>query len=224
MARLLVFDVNETLLDLSALDPHFERVFGEAAVRRSWFQQVLQSALVATITERYVNFGQIAGMALEMTGARQGVDVTSADRDAILGTVRNLPPHDDVLPALTKLRDAGLRLITLTNSPPTVLEAQLANAGLIDFFEATLSVDAVKKFKPAREVYEYAAAEMGLPVGEMRMVAAHDWDILGAMNAGMAGALITRPGVVMASSAPQPDVVGNDLGAVAKQIIGIEQR
>ena len=107
MARLLVFDVNETLLDLRALDPHFERIFGDAAVRQRWFQQVLQSALVATIAGPYRNFGEIAGMALEMTGAREGVDVADEERSAVLGAVRVLPPHDDVVPSLEKLRNGG---------------------------------------------------------------------------------------------------------------------
>ena len=223
MTRILVFDVNETLLDLRALDPHFARIFGDAAVRQRWFQQVLQSALVATIAGPYRNFGEIAGMALEMTGARAGVDISDEERSAVLGTVRALPPHDDVVPSLEKLRDGGLRMITLTNSPPAVVEAQLANAGLTDFFEKALSVDAVNKFKPAREVYQYAAQQMGVSLEEMRMVAAHDWDIIGALNAGMAGALITRPGVVMASSAPQPDVAGPDLHSVAEQILAAER-
>ncbi len=65
MARVCVFDVNETLLDLGALDPHFERIFGDAGVRRAWFGQVLQSALVATVTDAYSDFGQVGAAALE---------------------------------------------------------------------------------------------------------------------------------------------------------------
>jgi hypothetical protein len=64
MARVCVFDVNETLLDLGALDPHFERVFGDAGVRRAWFLQLLQSALVATVTGGYSDFGQVGAAAL----------------------------------------------------------------------------------------------------------------------------------------------------------------
>ncbi len=72
MARVCVFDVNETLLDLGRLDSHFERVFGDASVRRAWFLQVLQSALVATVTGTYSDFGTIGAAALEMTAERQG--------------------------------------------------------------------------------------------------------------------------------------------------------
>jgi 2-haloacid dehalogenase len=73
MARVCVFDVNETLLDLRALDAQFARVFGDASVRQAWFNQMIQSALVATVTDSYSDFGAIGGAALEMTAARRGM-------------------------------------------------------------------------------------------------------------------------------------------------------
>ena len=79
MARVCVFDVNETLLDLRALDPHFERVFGDAGVRRAWFLQLLQSALVATVTGTYSDFGEVGAAALEMVAEREGVDLSDQD-------------------------------------------------------------------------------------------------------------------------------------------------
>ncbi len=91
MARVCLFDVNETLLDLGALDPHFERVFGDAGVRQSWFQQVLQSALVATVTGVYSDFGAVGAAALDMTAERQGVRLSEEDRRSILGGMRELP-------------------------------------------------------------------------------------------------------------------------------------
>ena len=129
MKKLIVFDVNETLLDLKALDPKFEEVFGSASVRTSWFGQVLRNSLVATITGQYDDFGKIAGAALDMTAQLQNVTLSDDDRSAIMGTIRNLPPHADVIPGLEKLKSAGFRLFTLTNSPPQVVEAQLQNAG-----------------------------------------------------------------------------------------------
>jgi len=94
--RVCVFDVNETLLDLGALDPHFKRVFGDAGMRRTWFNQLLQSALVSTVLNRYSDFGTIGGAALTMVAARQGVELAEDDRKAILGAMRELPPHADV--------------------------------------------------------------------------------------------------------------------------------
>src|SRR2546427_1141072 len=136
--RVLVFDVNETLLDLRALDPHFQRVFGDAKVRVEWFGQMLQSAFLTTITGPYVDFGSHFKAALAMTAERHGMRVSPDDEQAILGEVRKLPPHPEVRASLERLRGSGFRLAALTNSAPAVGEAQLRNAGLADLFEKAL--------------------------------------------------------------------------------------
>lgn len=222
MSRVIVFDVNETLLDLKALDVHFERVFGDAAVRGMWFAQVLRSAMVADITGHYTDFGTVGGAALDMTAARQGVDLSAEDRQAILGGMLTLPPHPEVPAALARLRDAGLRMAALTNSTQKAAETQLTNAGLIDYFERALSVELSRRYKPAADVYRMAAGRLGVTTDQMRMVAAHNWDITGAMRAGCAGAFITRPGMVLGPLDETPDIIGDDLAEVAEQIIQIE--
>jgi 2-haloacid dehalogenase len=151
VARVCVFDVNETLLDLTALDPPFERAFGRPGIRREWFGQFLQSAFVSTITDAYTDFGTIGRGALEMVARRNGVELTTEERDAILGTMRALPPHPEVPAALERLRTAGLRLAALTNSTEAVATTQLTNAGLAPLFERMLSADATRRLKPARE-------------------------------------------------------------------------
>jgi 2-haloacid dehalogenase len=222
MARVCVFDVNETLLDLGALDPHFERIFGDAGVRRAWFGQLLQSALVATVTDAYSDFGAIGGAALEMTAERQGVTLSDEDKRQILGGMRELPPHPEVAESLSRLRDAGLRLATLTNSAQRVAEAQMENSGLRDYFEHLLSEDAVRRLKPAPEPYRMAAGSLGVAVGEIRLVAAHAWDVAGAFRAGCAAAFVARPGMVLDPLVQRPDVVGADLREVADQILEVE--
>jgi 2-haloacid dehalogenase len=222
MARVCVFDVNETLLDLGALDPHFERVFGDAGVRRAWFVQLLQSALVATVTGAYSDFGQVGGAALEMVAEREGLDLSNEDKEKILGGVRELPPHPEVAESLDLLRDAGLRLATLTNSTRQVAEAQIENSGLRDYFEQILSADDVKRLKPAPEPYRMAAESLGVEVGEVRLVAAHAWDVAGAMRAGCAAAFVARPGMVLDPLVERPDAVGTDLREIADQILEIE--
>ncbi len=222
MARVCVFDVNETLLDIGSLDPLFERTFGDAGVRRSWFLQVLQSAFVATITDTYSEFGAIGAAALEMTAEREGVRLSEEDRRAILGGMRELPPHPEVPAALDLLRDAGLRLAALTNNTAEVAEAQLENAGLSDRFEKILSADAVRRLKPAPEPYRAAADALGVGTAEVRLVAAHAWDVAGAMRAGCAAAFVARLGMVLDPLAEPPDVVGADLSEVAASIIAAE--
>jgi 2-haloacid dehalogenase len=222
MARVIVFDVNETLLDMGALRPRFEAVFGEAEVLGQWFAQLLQTSLVLTIIDRYQDFAAAGGAALEMVAARRGVALTGEMRQFILEGMRMLPAHGDVEPALGRLREAGFRLATLTNSPPRVVEAQLEYAGLRDFFEQRLSVDAVRRYKPATEAYQAAAAALGVEVGEMRMVAAHNWDITGALNAGCRAAFVARPGMVLGELDLRPEIIGEDMQAVAEQILRVD--
>lgn len=222
MAKICVFDVNETLLDLGALDPRFERVFGDAAVRREWFQQLLQSALVAMVTGSYSDFGTIGGAALQMTAARRGVELSEEDQQHILAGMRELPPHPEAPEALDRLRDAGIRLAALTNSTEEVANIQLSNAGLADRFEQILSADTVERLKPAPEPYRAAAESLGIGVEDIRLVAAHAWDVAGAMRAGCAAAFVARPGMVLDPLAPAPDVVGSDLNEVASLIIATD--
>jgi 2-haloacid dehalogenase len=217
--QVCVFDVNETLLDLGAMDPHFERIFGDARVRRQWFSQLLQSALVSTVTGVYVDFGRIAMAALDMTAERAGVRLADADRDAVREQMVHLPAHPDVPGALRRLRDGGVRLAALTNSTLAVAEAQLANAGIVERFERVLSADEVRRLKPAPEPYRMAAGRLGVDVSGMRLVAAHSWDVAGALRAGCAAAFVARPGAVLDPLVERPDIVGADVGEVADQVL-----
>ncbi len=219
MGRVIVFDVIETLLDLTALDEHFERVFHDAAARQQWFVQMLQSALVATITGAYADFGSVGRAALDMEAARRHITLSDDQRQQILGAVRALPPHPDVADGLQRLRAAGLRLVALTNSTVATAEAQLNHAGLRGYFEQIFSADEVKRFKPAAEVYRMVARQLGVGENRLRMVAAHDWDVTGALRAGLKAAFVARPGKVLNPLGDPPDIVGRDLREVATRVV-----
>jgi len=124
-----------------------------------------------------------------------------------------LPAHPDVRDGLQTMRDAGLRLVTLTNSAPAAVQQQLTNAGLIAFFERSFSVDTVRRFKPAAEAYQLVADSLGISIDRLRLVAAHAWDIVGALRAGCAAAFVARPGKVLYPLGPKPDITGPDSGA-----------
>jgi 2-haloacid dehalogenase len=222
MRRVQVFDVNETLLDLAAMDPHFQRIFGDGGARVAWFNQMIQSALVATVTGAYSQFGAHAMAALEMTAERAGARLTEGDREAVAAQMRQLPAHPEVDGALRRLRDAGLRLAALTNSTEQVARAQLEHAGLIDAFDRVLSADTVRRLKPAPEPYRMAAERLGVAIGEVRLVAAHAWDVTGAARAGCATAFVARPGKVLDPLVERPEIVGADLTEVADAILAVD--
>ena len=223
MTRVIAFDVNETLLDLRALDPIFERTLGDKALRPQWFQAMLQLAFVGTITGKYVDFTQAQHAALRVIGARGGLSIDAATADEIVGGMRRLPPHPDVMPALDRLRGAGRTLISLTNSPLEVVEEQLRFAGIRDRFAHVVSADEVKRLKPAAEAYRHAAERAGTETRGMRLVAAHAWDIAGALAAGCAAAFVKRPGMALDPEGQRPDVEGNDLIEVAENILKVDR-
>ena len=219
MTRVIAFDVNETLLDMSALDPVFEEVFGAAGVRSEWFGQMLQLSFVGGLTGRYVDFSSAQRAALAMLAAVRGHELRDADVDRVMAAMRSLPPHPDAAPALAGLRDAGFSVAALTNSPLAVARDQLQSAGLADGFDSILSADQVSALKPRPEPYELVARTFGVPLAEVRLVAAHAWDVSGALAAGCAAAFVARPGKVLSPLGDQPDVVGENLGAVVEQIV-----
>ena len=222
MPRVIVFDLIGTLLDLQTMDPHFERFFGDAAIRKEWFTQTVQLAMAATLAGTYEDFSVQADTALEITARRYKVSMLGEEKNLILGTLRKLRAFPEVSPSLRRLRDAGLRLAVLTNSPATTAEAQLTHAGLREHFEHVISVDEVQRFKPAPEVYHLAASRLGVEPEQLRLVAAHDWNVTGALRAGCMAAFVARPGHVMNPFGPQPDLRGVDLGEVAEKILAVE--
>jgi 2-haloacid dehalogenase len=222
MPRVIVFNLMGTLLDLRAMDPHFERFFGDAAVRKEWFIQSLQLAMAATLANAYEDFGVQADTGLEMTARHYKVSMLGEEKNLILGTLRKLRPYPEVARSLQRLRDAGLRLATLTNSTAQAAEAQLTYAGLRDHFEQVISANDVRRFKPAPEVYHLAATRMGVEPGQVRLVSTHDWDVTGALRAGCAAVFVARPGQVMNPFGPQPDVRVANLGEAAEQILSVE--
>jgi 2-haloacid dehalogenase len=224
MPRVIVCDVNETLLDVGALEPHFKQAFGDGRVLQDWFANVLLYSEVATLAGPYSDFASIGGAALDMVAGARGITLSSADRSRILQGMLTLPAHPDVRDGLQTMRDAGFRLVTLTNSAPAAVQQQLTNAGLTAFFERSFSVDTVRRFKPAAEAYRSVADSLELPVDRLRLVAAHAWDIVGALRAGCVAAFVARPGKVLYPLGPKPDITGPDFRDVAKQIVAAESR
>ncbi len=216
---LLLFDVNETLLDVGALGGSFEEVFGTPAPMSEWFARMLHGSLVANHTNRYRPFGLIGAEALMVVAAKRGVQLDSGKAVTIVESMRRLPAHQDVAAALASLQVAGFRMATLTNGSSDTVAEQLESSGLARFFEKAISVDAVRRFKPSPETYLHAAVVLGAEIDKTMMVAAHDWDILGARSVGMPGAFVARPGVVWGIPEDPPELVGADLTSIAARLI-----
>ena len=216
---LIVFDVNETLLDLQTMEPTFDRIFGKKTVMRLWFANLILYSAALTVAGRYVPFTDIGAAAMTMLADTQGITIGDADRAELTEKFSTMPPHREVPAALRKLRTAGFRLFTLTDNLLEVQTRQLEHGGIVDLFERRFSADSVKHHKPSRQAYAYVESELGAAPSQLCLVACHTWDTLGAVAAGWGAALIKRVGNDVLGVGPQPQIIGDDLDDVADQLI-----
>jgi 2-haloacid dehalogenase len=222
MTRVIAFDVNETLLDLSALDDPFKEIFGSPAFRGQWFAQMLQLSFVGGLTGEYVDFSTAQHAALLMLALRHGVTLSENDAVDMVSRMNSLPAHPEVEDALRRLSGTTLTAVALVNSLQSVGEAQLSNAGIRGYFDRVVSADTLKRLKPSKEPYQAVAAAFDVEISEVRLVAAHSWDISGALAAGCKAAFVARPGMVLSPIGSQPDIVGTDISEVVDRIVAID--
>jgi 2-haloacid dehalogenase len=216
-----VFDVNETLLDIEFMAPLFQRLFGDKRVLREWFGQLILYSDAVSLSGPYVTFFTLGQGILKMLAATHHVSVQQSDVDELRTRMLTMPAHPDVPAGLKALKEANFRLVTLTNSPPDPQESPLKHAGIDGWFERSFSIDRVRRFKPAPQVYHMVAEELDVPPAAICMVAAHVWDTIGAQSVGCSAALIARPGnaPLPVPGLPQPQAVAPDLPGVAAQLI-----
>jgi 2-haloacid dehalogenase len=216
---LIVFDVNETLLDLRTMEPIFERIFRDKSAMRLWFANLVLYSVVLTMVDSYVPFTDIGSAVLKMMADTQGIIIKEADKAELTDKFSTMPPYPDVRAALSKLRGAGFRLFTFTNNIIEVQARQMKHGGIADLFERFFSVDSVKRNKPAPQAYAYIQKELGVGPSQLCLIACHTWDTLGAVAAGWEAALVKRDGNDVLAVGPQPHIVGNNLNDVADQLI-----
>ena len=216
---LIAFDVNETLLSLAPIKARLEGLFGVDLPVGEWFARMLHGSLVANHIDNYRPFGEIGVEALLTVAIKRGISLTGEVALDVVSEMTSLPPHPEVYNALEPLFDAGFVMIALTNGSTDAANAQIENAGLHPFLRRVVSVDEVGRFKPDPAPYRKAAELMGVAVGDLTLVAAHDWDCAGATAAGAGTVFVKRPGVVWSIPTDMPDVVVGDIADLADLLI-----
>jgi 2-haloacid dehalogenase len=214
----LVFDVNETLIDVDSMNPLFEKLFGDRRVLREWFGHLIMYSMTMTLSGLYKDFFSLGQGILHMLGNIHGVSLKPSDIDEFKKGMMTMPAHADVVGGLQTLKSAGFRMVTLTNSPPNPKgQSPLEHAGLAPFFERQFSIETVRTYKPAPLADHRVAQELDVPPSSCCMVAAHVWDTVGAQSAGFSAALITRSGnaALPVAGLPQPNFIAPDLPALA---------
>jgi 2-haloacid dehalogenase len=224
-----VFDVNGSLLDVDSLSPLFQRMFGNGQVVREWYEELALYSNVITSSGSYPGtFFTLGQAVLQMLASIHHVEIRPADVEELGTQLLSLPAFPDVPDGLRKLKEAGFRLVTLTNSPPGLKgsETQLARAGIADLFERHFNTQSVRRYKVAQSVYRLVAEELDVPPTACCMITAHAWDALGAQYVGYSAGLMNRPGQasLVMHGLPQPLAVASDLPGVAAQLIELRRQ
>jgi|SRR5579884_258508 len=205
-----VLDVNETLTDMSPLSARLERVGAPGHLLAPWFAGVLRDGIALAAAGAFAPFAELAAAGLRgLLSAQPGLDRTPEEAaEFVLGGLVELPLHPDIRPGISALRDAGLRVIALTNGGGRTARQVLTRGGVAELLEDVLSVEEPRRWKPAPESYLYAARRCDVAPGRMMLIAVHPWDIDGARRAGLRAAWINRTG------APYPEpLLGPELEA-----------
>lgn len=219
----IILDVYDTLLDMALVEKKVTDLLDNKRGYRIWFELFMQYCFVDNCTERFHNFAAIAGATLKMAARLFGRSVDDYDVANTLELFRHLPLQENIQQGLSGLADQQYSLAALTNAPSQLVLERMELTGLVSYFEKVLSAEAVKKYKPCREVYEWAAFKMNVPCHEVLFVSSHGWDVAGAANAGMQTAYLQKPDELFYPLAPQPTMTVAGLEELAQKLEAVWQ-
>lgn len=217
---IVAFDIIGTVFSLQPLRDRLMALGLPSLALEFVYTATLRDAFAMATTSTYAPF--LAGLtsSLDEVLAIHDIAATDAQKREVLEAMKILPARDDASAAFDHLRQAGIRIVALSNGAGASTEALLERANLRGAVERVLSVDDVGLSKPRPEVYHYAARELGVPPGDMMLVATHPWDIHGAKTAGLGGSFVER-GRPFPSQLRAPDVRGPELLDVARAVVNL---
>jgi 2-haloacid dehalogenase len=212
----VAFDVNETLLDLAPVRAALVELGQPETLLPAVFARTLHAGTAAALAGTWCRFRDAFEGALAQVS-----DLSAADRSAVADAFRQLSPHPDVEPALQQLVEAGVRVVTLTHGSPGVAETALERGGITPLVERSLSSEAIRAWKPAREVYLWAAGVCDVAPSSLALVAAHAWDVHGAQRAGLTGAWFPRAERTTSPVFDAPHVTAGSIGEAVAGLLAL---
>lgn len=213
---LLIFDVNETLLDLAPLKENITRALEDDRAASIWFSTLLHYSLVETVCDSYHNFSEIGIASFKLIQGNFGKTYSENEIQDLLSSIGELKTYPEVPEALKELSEE-YTLMAFSNGKPEVLKSQLEYAGIGQYFDHILSVEGCRKYKPHREAYSFALNTANKNAEEAVMIAAHGWDVAGAAHAGMDTIFVER-GKKPYSLAPNPNNSIRDLSELKEAL------
>jgi 2-haloacid dehalogenase len=216
--KICLFDMNGTLVDMSALDENFQDIFGNKLYRKIWLKTVLHTSSSLTLTGRYETFAKIGEETLKSLADSEGISISLVQKASFKKNLLSLPLYPDVIPALKLLKEKGYRLIVFSNSSKKELKALLLLNNVDYLIEQVFSTDDFKEFKPSTGSYQGVSEKLGVKNSHLWMIAAHSWDILGSSTAGLKTALIERKETGHNDCFSDPDIREGNLEKLAERV------
>jgi 2-haloacid dehalogenase len=218
----ILFDVYETLLDMSEVERRVNTLFDSKRAYTIWFDLFMEYCFVDNCTEQFNDFTSIAKATLSMAAEMLGTSVSEDQCNATVNLLKQLPVKEGVQEGLSVLNDDGYRIAALTNASEATVRQRMEMTGLISYFELVLSAEHVKKYKPCCEVYQWALKKLQVEPKEVLMVTSHSWDIAGAANAGLKTAYLKGKHIPY-PLAPRADYTGDGIIEIADLLNEVTQ-
>lgn len=205
--RAVVFDLYGTMLPIEGLrsPAALAGASDPAAFVAAWRHKQLEYAFVTSLAQTYRDFDTLTALALEHTCAQFGLALDAGQRRRLTEALCELPPYDDVVPALEALRRRRLPLAVLTNGTYASARAALARAGIQPLLDDVLSVEAVRAYKPDPRVYALVLERFDCAPDEVVFVSSNGWDAAGAAAFGFRVAWCNRARLAAEMLVPGPE-------------------
>lgn len=194
MRPCVAFDIYGTLIDTQGVAERLQEYVGERAntFARLWREKQLEYSFRRGLMKEYEDFNVCIADAFDYTNAALETSLNEDERRELLAAYLQLPAFVDVIEGLEGMRNAGMRMFAFSNGRADVVAGLLAYAGLSDYFEAVVSVDEIKSYKPDPAVYKHFLQRAGVEASESWLVSSNPFDVIGALAVGMRAAWIQR--------------------------------
>ncbi|MBS1802645.1 MAG: haloacid dehalogenase type II [Acidobacteria bacterium] len=181
-----------------------------------WRTRQFEYCWLRTSGGKYADFWKVTDDALRYTAKSMKVSLTGAQHDALMEAYRTMPPWPDVREGMSELRRRGIRLAFLSNLTAGMLDANLKQAGLSEFFEPHLTTDRVQAYKPSPRAYQMGPDAFYLDKREIAFAAFGAWDAAGAKWFGYPTVWVNRGNVPAEELDTTADVVAKDFGGLVE--------
>jgi 2-haloacid dehalogenase len=223
----VAFDVYGTLIDPIGIAAEIDRVLPggrSQELATSWRAKQLEYSFRLTAMQAYQDFRWVTDRALRFAAATAGVELTDEAARHLIDCYDRLPPFSDALPALAAIRAEGHQPSVFSNGSPDMIARLLVNSGLDGHIDQRISVDPVRRFKPAPAAYQHAARALGVPIAAVTLVSCNAFDVVGANAAGMRTVWVNRADSTYDTIGAPPDATITGLADLPESLAELDHR